>query len=120
MILAFINKLDLPDFNHGYGNGYVAVSMNELKLSHLVKLVYDNSCTIEVHGGITFYDFGKVCAEYFSNIEWIDDEVDLVKYFVFGFDTCHYNDTLETWPREKVIEETLHLKEQIKEFLYGN
>ena len=49
MIAAFINKLDLLDFNHGYGNGYVAVSMNELKLSHLAKLVYDNDCTVEVH-----------------------------------------------------------------------
>ena len=113
MIAAFINKITHDIYYHGYGNGYVAVSVDEPKLSNIVESMDE----IPVHGGITFYDTGKVCMDIFEDIEWIDPEVDLNNYYVFGFDTCHYEDNLENWNREKVIEETLFLKEQIQKIL---
>lgn len=113
MIAAFINKITHDIYNHGYANGYVAIPVDEPKLSNIVESMDE----IPVHGGITFYDNGKVCIDIFEDIEWIDTEVDLNNYYVFGFDTCHYEDNLENWNREKVIEETLFLKEQIQEIL---
>jgi len=81
---------DAP-FDFGYGNGYVGVNKNHPCYGKS----YDD-VPVDVHGGITY-------AELHGD------------YWVFGFDTCHYTDTLEKWPYEKVLEETIYLKNQLKE-----
>ena len=35
--------------------------------------------------------------------------------WVFGFDTAHYNDSMERWPKEAVEMETENLKSQFVE-----
>ncbi len=43
---------------------------------------------------------------------WNLDKED-VGAFCIGFDTAHYQDTLNLWPKEKVEEETENLKQQL-------
>ena len=56
---------------------------------------------IDVHGGLTFSS---------SSIIGAPDSVKDTDWIV-GFDTAHYNDSLENWPdRESVLKETQRLK----------
>lgn len=92
----------------GYANGYVAVSPEH----PLYGESYDD-VDIEVHGGLTLaedtrflYDNPNITP---ADIEFLDGKVP-EDYWIFGFDTCHAFDDLESWPRERVIEETMKLK----------
>lgn len=84
-------------FAGGFGClcGYVEVPRHNVAYAaHYTSKVLDD---IKVHGGITYSDTGRD-----NNGEWW-----------IGFDTMHYSDTPETWPIEKVIEETNKLAEQV-------
>jgi hypothetical protein len=48
-----------------------------------------------------------------EDIEFLDGEVP-EGYWIFGFDTCHALDSLERWPRERVIGETMRLKNALE------
>lgn len=97
----------------GYANGYVAVPKDH----PFYGKDYDD-VEVDVHGGLTFACPG-------SNITAADlPETEVLEgclydldenWWVFGFDTCHYTDSLENWPREAVIAETLSLKKQLEE-----
>lgn len=118
--IAFINSTANERINSfgdaGYANGYVAVP-EEWEL-----LPFDEETddyVTDIHGGITFGSSG-------NNLPplWDPDKIETVygnfsdldeSYTVLGFDTCHWGDNLENWPRERVIEETLRLMNQIKE-----
>lgn len=88
--LIQINWLDGID--HGWGNGYV----NLPKWHKYYGVHYDN-IPVDVHGGLTYSE----------------QEGD---YWVVGFDTCHAWDTMEKWPKEKVLEEAIQLMNQLKKF----
>jgi len=82
-----------PVMKKGWGNGYVAVPPTH----PAYKMDYDTLLyPIEIHGGLTYTDFGN----------GIDAPKD---WWVFGFDTSHYNDSLENWPKEAVEAETKRL-----------
>lgn len=88
---------------NGWGNGYVAVPPSHC----LYRIDYlDKLDQILVHGGLTYSDFG-------------DDENAPKDWWVFGFDTRHFEDTLENWPKERVIEETMSLFWQLLELEWG-
>lgn len=80
---------------HGWGNGYVKiVPGNKFFQKH-----YDD-IDVNVHGGLTFSEDVK------------DDSFDSPGYWI-GFDTAHYNDNLENWPKSRVFEETMDLFRQV-------
>jgi hypothetical protein len=91
----------------GWGNGYVAIPPGHC----LYELSYDEvywkmGDILSVHGGITYSNFG--------------DGVNAPKnWWVFGFDTCHYNDSLDKWPESAVIEETKSFFWQLVKIEWG-
>jgi len=78
----------------GWGNGYVG-----LPAGHLWYGVNYDDIPVDVHGGLTF-----------------GEEIELYgnKYWVIGFDTAHYDDSLSAWPKSRVMSETMDLLEQCK------
>ena len=90
--------------DRGWGNGYVAVSP-----SHPLWGVDYNSVEIEVHGGLTYSAF---------NDSFKHNDIPK-NYWVFGFDTSHYNDSLKRWPKEAVEAETKRLFCQLMEIEIG-
>ena len=116
----------------GTHNGYVAVPpTNKYHGKH-----YDDLGNIEVHGGLTFSEpvsykektFGsktRINPEYVGKrnmvldddyIEFISDNTEIGDdWWIFGFDTFHFNDDKISCDREYVISETLDLQRQLEE-----
>ena len=87
----------------GWGNGYVLIPEGHpLHGTH-----YDN-IDVDVHGGLTF---SELVTEEMLEIFNLEKE-DIGKWCV-GFDTAHYQDTLERWPKERVQEEADNLLQQL-------
>lgn len=80
----------LSKWSTGWGNGYV-----HLPPGHKWYGWDYNTIPVDIHGGLTFGQWDK------EHINW-----------VIGFDTAHSGDTLENWPKERVIEETNDLLKQ--------
>lgn len=89
------NKLHREGF--GWGNGYVAIS----KHHPYYEIDYTKINSINVHGGLTFSGFTE---------HWNIPK----KYWVIGFDTCHYNSIYYLPDEKSVMKETLKLKEQLE------
>lgn len=126
-LIAYINSTVNNSFNSmsstfpmipasmgvGYANGYVAVPKDHPFFGK----GYDE-VGIEVHGGLTFACSGdNITVKSLPETEVLEGCLhDLDEnWWVFGFDTCHYGDSLENWTREAVIDETLSLKKQLEE-----
>lgn len=128
-LYAFLNRgrqkeidvmyADFPQFasllSHGYANGYVAVPS-----SHpLYKKSYDEANkTIDIHGGLTFVSPMDKVKEFWpkGDTECIGfDSIDEIPndYWVFGFDTLHYNDDKHL-DKDWCIRETMSLIDQLK------
>jgi hypothetical protein len=89
----------------GWGNGYVAIPPSHC-LYGKGENSYSISSKIRVHGGLTYAQHG--------------DGDDAPKHWwVFGFDTSHFQDCIDTWPKERVIEETKELFIQLLEVEWG-
>ena len=84
---------DISD--HGWGNGYVKIVPG-----HKYHGKNYDEIDVMVNGGLTFSEEIKD-SEVFSDGYWV------------GFDTAHYKDTMEIWPKEEVYKETLRLFSQI-------
>lgn len=101
----------------GYANGYVAIPP-----SHPYYAKDYNDVPVEIHGGLTFG----------NEIEWFADLTDAEKkdvtpinfdslneipsdYYVFGFDTLHFGDTINRYDRAWCIKETEELAKQLKQ-----
>lgn len=74
--------------SHGWGNGYI-----HLPKGHPWYGMHYDHIPADVHGGLTF-----------------SEEED--GYWVIGFDTGHYGDTLENCPEEYVAAQTSFLLQQ--------
>ena len=92
-----------PDHTSGWGNGYVGVP----KEHPLYGVDYSDVpwAKMDVHEGLTYSRKAD------SRIKFRDKSL-----WVFGFDTAHYGDTLKTWPRKRVLEETLRMKELLENY----
>lgn len=90
----------------GWGNGYVLIPEG-----HPCYGIDYNDIPVDVHGGLTFGQIIDV--QLINNWSELDTE-DLGKYMV-GFDTCHYQDTLERWSQEAVLYETEFLRQRLLE-----
>lgn len=119
-LVAFLNS-DINERNNnlpehyclksGYANGYVAVPPG-----HPLYAKSDLDSLLDVHGGVTFTDCFDNVKRIFKSIEYIDEPVGVTDdWWVIGFDTCHFEDSLERWPREAVVAETLRMKNQLEE-----
>lgn len=87
----------------GWGNGYVAVPPNH----PAYKMDYDTLIfPLEVHGGLTYSNFGDGVT---APKEW----------WVFGFDTSHWDDNLEKWGKKAVEAETKRLFCQLLDIELG-
>lgn len=86
----------LSGLEHGWGNGYVAVSEDHPWFNK----DYD-SINVDIHGGLTFAGF--------PNDGMPKDVEDM---WVVGFDCAHFNDNSTTCPKEYVEAETQRLLEQ--------
>lgn len=123
-LIAFLNPARNKNFresvgenfyaNGGYANGYVAVPPE-----HPYHYVDYDKVLVRVHGGLTFDSemerINKCNLKDEWSIEILEGEASIPDdWWVFGFDTLHCNDSLNSWPRERCIEETLRLKEQLE------
>ena len=101
-------------FERGWGNGYVAIPpTHPLHLGNLDNMQPDDIKkqinlvqSLNVHGGITLNDlgYGKTAPKH---------------WWVFGFDTGHYGDTIQKWPKEAVEAETKRLFCQLLDIELG-
>lgn len=91
----------------GYANGYVAIPPEH----PLHGRRYDDFY-VNIHGGLTFSEStAMVKAHFNSNFVELCELNDIPdNYWVFGFDTMHYMDTLNYWSREMVIAEVKKLE----------
>lgn len=123
-LFAFLNSSCNKEFTSspllresiGYANGYVAIPPEH----RLHGLDYDKAdLFISIHGGLTFAEpLTDLDPDTFSNdIECINferfDEIP-ADYWVFGFDTMHYDDGPHL-DREWCINETKDLLKQLQE-----
>ena len=94
----------------GYANGYVAVPKG-----HPLYGVSYSEVDIDVHGGLTFAGKSEVVNLHFdkSKTEYLDGDLP-DGYWVFGFDTMHFMDSIDNRPREWCISETNRLKQQLE------
>ena len=136
---SFIIKRD-QSYPAGYANGYVAVDNSHplfgKKYSDMIEVedvddvpfngnyigMFITACNsdrkenelsldmaINVHGGLTFSK--NITTLLKQDIEWLSDKTgDDLNLWVFGFDTAHCDDDLESWSKEKCIDETLKLQ----------
>lgn len=113
--MAEFKRIGFMAFEMGYANGYVAVSPDHpLHGLHYDK-VYDVA-DISVWGGLTFSEKKSECQWDEESIEMIDggsfsDISD--DWWIFGFDTMHFNDSPEH-DHKWCIAETRQLQLQLE------
>lgn len=110
-----INEAKPPIITAGYANGYVAVPPEH----PLFGKGYDEAAEegIETHGGLTFCEKSDILINAWNNdtLELLDGAIP-VGYWVFGFDTIHCYDSLQTCPREYVVNTVMELKHDLENF----
>lgn len=119
-LYAFINTVVNRELSKdpmlpcGYANGYVAIPPE-----HPMYGKHYDDVNVNIHGGLTFGE--KIAQdpnlEWWNSIEPLNFEGgydDIPKdYWIFGFDTCHYNDGPHL-NRDWCIKETKYLMEQLE------
>jgi hypothetical protein len=91
-----------PMLDIGWGNGYVLLPQDHPWFGK-----HYDSISCDVHGGITLAD--PVTP---SDIDKHGLSPHHLGMWCIGFDTCHGGDSLDKWPKSKVIEETYNLYKQ--------
>lgn len=90
---------------HGWGNGYVLIPKG-----HSLHGVHYDDINVDVHGGLTF----AALVEEETLSHWPELSKNDVGKWMVGFDTAHYQDTQENWPKEKVQQEADNLLKQLQ------
>lgn len=96
----------LPFTNHGWGNGYVIIP----KGHPLHGKDYNEIEGIDVHGGITLSESANGLTGIFRQKRIPKD------CWILGFDTAHFADTLETWPKKRVLKELNDFRLQCEQY----
>lgn len=102
---TWLNGGNLFVSRHGWGNGYVVIFKG-----HPMYGKSYSEVPIDIHGGLTF-------SKHINEIDWPEITEEMKGGWVFGFDTAHYSDDMERWPKEEVKRETEHLKSQLVKLL---
>lgn len=96
--------------DHGWGNGYVCLPEGH----PCYGMDYDeihNQYEINVNGGLTFASGSDRLREN----GWRKESLPDGKWWVVGFDTAHYGDSLSMWPKSSVEHETKKLMQQFQD-----
>lgn len=75
------------------------------------------------HGGVTFARFGTVIPkEVLNNYEQDNDLINVSwdDYVIYGFDTLHYGDTRDMWPKNRVFSEAERFEQSLIDLIDGN
>lgn len=94
-------KLPLSMIDCGWGNGYAIIPIGHPSYGLNTEEIYEKyGDFIDISSELTWSESGLNC-------NWI--ELDLKyktdKYWIIGFDTNHWGDTLKNWPKERVEHE---------------
>jgi hypothetical protein len=103
---SFLSKFSSDTFTikHGWGNGYVLLPIN-----HVYYEVDYNNIPVSVHGGLTYSKMVDIdIVHNFNNLTEED-----IGYWMIGFDTSQYGDSIESWPKEAVQREDERLRDQL-------
>lgn len=108
MKTLLIENTWLAGMDKGWGNGYVVIPVG-----HPAHGKHYDSIDVEVHGGLTFSELidEKMLKEWAANHGLTADDIGK---WVVGFDTCHYADNQNNWPKDAVQKETDKLAAQIE------
>lgn len=87
----------------GWGNGYVVIPEG-----HSMHGVHYDNIPVDVHYGLTF---SELVDDGIKDHWQLNDED--VGAWIVGFDTLHYGDDINKWPKDAVQAETDRLKEQL-------
>lgn len=90
----------------GWGNGYVLIPEG-----HPLHGKYYDEIDVQVNCGLTFSELIDARRSEFFGLH----KESIGKWCV-GFDTAHCDDTLEKWPKERVLAETERLRDQLMAF----
>ena len=91
----------------GWGNGYVLIPKG-----HPAWGKHYDDIDVDVHEGLTFaQDVTPKLMEHFSGLS--DEDMGM---WCVGFDTAHYGDNIENWPKRMVEAETEYLKNQLMNY----
>lgn len=107
----------LAGLDCGWGNGYVAIP----KGHPCFGMGYDqihSKYDIEAHGGLTFAEAGEELVNWQVRLDEnqeIPQEFLTKDYWIVGFDTAHYQDTLQNWSKDHVERHTKALLKQFED-----
>ena len=103
----------LSGMTTGWGNGYVVIPKgHQLHGMHYDKI--EENYDISVHGGLTFSDSVR-------NVSLSPEFKKLpADSWLIGFDTAHFSDNIDDWPKEAVQAEAARLRDQIQNLKYDN
>jgi hypothetical protein len=97
--------IDRGIIDFGWGNGYVCIPEGHPCYRMDYDAIHDQF-DISVHGGLTFSDPS-------SELKW--GEIPEGEWWIVGFDTAHYGDSIGMWPKVMVEMETKNLMRQLDE-----
>lgn len=108
MKTLIVETTHLPGIDHGWGNGYVVIPEGH-KLHGLSYVQIHEAVDIEVHYGLTFSELvTDDLLPYFDELTTDD-----IGAWMVGFDTAHYRDDINKWPKYAVQNETDFLRDQL-------
>lgn len=93
----------------GWGNGYVILPKEHPFYGQHYMEINRLCPEIQVHGGLTFS--GPVRHLRLETKQYLPKDS-----WAVGFDTMHLGDTIEKWPKHKVMEEAIKLRKQLVVF----
>lgn len=104
---TWLKRDNFIDF--GWGNGYVIIPKGHPLHGKDYNTIHKLLPRLEVNGGLTF-------VESIDDLDWKELPKGNKGSWVVGFDTIHSWNTLEIWNKEKVIEETKKLRNQLLKY----
>lgn len=100
----------LPNYyDKGWGNGYVCIPKGHPCHGLGYDEIHSKYPDLEVHGGLTFADPS-------NELDWPEIPKECKKgFWIVGFDTAHYQDSMTAWPKIMVNLEAQNLAKQLSE-----
>lgn len=105
-------KIFMKMMEVGWGNGYVLIPIGHPLHGKNYEEIDE---FVSVHGGLTFSNLIDADLIRHFNLE----EEDIGKWCV-GFDTCHFEDNIQRWPKEFVQAEADRLARQLENYAFNN
>lgn len=105
-------KIFMKMMEVGWGNGYALIPIGHPLHGKNYEEIDE---FVSVHGGLTFSNLIDADLIRHFNLE----EEDIGKWCV-GFDTCHFEDNIQRWPKEFVQAEADSLARQLENYAFNN